>query len=232
MEAMGLAARVGDRPARGRRGGRRGGRRPTRFEAGFGRLSEAARRRLVIENDDRTYSLADVLPLARRLGVPVVWDILHHHCHDPEGIPDREALELALATWPRRCAPEDPLLLSAPRHDRAQEEGGSPGRAQAGAARPAQPRRPGRSAGLRGVPAQHRRRPGVRHDAGGQGQGPGRAAAARPARGAATSMLDAAGWIDERLAEAGLRRTGEVEEHGSGRGRRCCARRPTAGTSG
>ena len=64
------------------------------------RLSEPARRRLVIENDDRTYGLADVLDVSRRTGVRVVWDILHHHCHDPEGIPDREALELALGTWP------------------------------------------------------------------------------------------------------------------------------------
>lgn len=86
-----------------------------RFEAGFERLSEPARRRLVIENDDRTYSLADVLPLARRLGVPVVWDILHHHCHDPHGIGDREALELALATWPDGVRPK--IHFSSPRLD-------------------------------------------------------------------------------------------------------------------
>ena len=30
----------------------------------------------------------------------MVWDILHHHCNDRTGVPDREALELALATWP------------------------------------------------------------------------------------------------------------------------------------
>jgi UV DNA damage endonuclease len=70
-----------------------------RFEAGFELLSERARRRLVIENDDRTYALCDVLRLAERIGRPVVWDILHHHCNDPERIPDREALQRALATW-------------------------------------------------------------------------------------------------------------------------------------
>jgi UV DNA damage endonuclease len=70
-----------------------------RFEAGYARLSDAARARLVIENDDRTFSLSDVLSLHERLGTRVVWDILHHHCHDPDGIPDREALDLALATW-------------------------------------------------------------------------------------------------------------------------------------
>jgi UV DNA damage endonuclease len=77
-----------------------------RFERGFEQLSEAARARLVIENDDRAFALRDVLPLARRIGRPVVWDILHHHCHDPERIPDREALELAMATWPAGVRPK------------------------------------------------------------------------------------------------------------------------------
>ena len=77
-----------------------------RFMAGFDQLSERARARLVVENDDRSYGLVDVIDLHRRTGVPVVWDILHHHCHDPEGIPDREALELALATWPDGVTPK------------------------------------------------------------------------------------------------------------------------------
>src|SRR3954453_21953270 len=77
-----------------------------RFEAGFARLGEAARRRLVIENDDRTFALCDVLELAKRIGRPVVWDILHHHCNDPERIGDREALEVALATWPDGVRPK------------------------------------------------------------------------------------------------------------------------------
>jgi UV DNA damage endonuclease len=77
-----------------------------RFMAGFERLSERAQKRLVIENDDRTYALAQVLDLHRRTGAPVVWDILHHHCNDPDGVPDREALELALATWPDGVTPK------------------------------------------------------------------------------------------------------------------------------
>jgi UV DNA damage endonuclease len=77
-----------------------------RFCAGFELLSDAARERLVVENDDRTFSLRDVLALAGRIGRPVVWDILHHHCHDPDRIPDREALELALATWPDGVTPK------------------------------------------------------------------------------------------------------------------------------
>jgi UV DNA damage endonuclease len=77
-----------------------------RFERGFALLSDAARARLVIENDDRTYALCDVLRLSERIGRPVAWDILHHHCNDPERIPDREALERALATWPEGVTPK------------------------------------------------------------------------------------------------------------------------------
>ncbi len=77
-----------------------------RFLAGFERLSERARARLVIENDDRTYALGHVLALHERTGLRVVWDILHHHCNDPDGIPDREALEAALATWPAGVTPK------------------------------------------------------------------------------------------------------------------------------
>ena len=77
-----------------------------RFERGFALLSDAARERLVVENDDRTFSLTDVLGLSERIGRPVVWDILHHHCNDPDRIPDAEALRLALDTWPADVAPK------------------------------------------------------------------------------------------------------------------------------
>jgi UV DNA damage endonuclease len=77
-----------------------------RFERGFETLSDAARARLVIENDDRTFALGHVLRLSERIGRPVVWDVLHHHCNDPAQIPDREALELALATWPAGVTPK------------------------------------------------------------------------------------------------------------------------------
>jgi UV DNA damage endonuclease len=77
-----------------------------RFERGFSMLSDAAKRRIVVENDDRTFALGDVLRLSERIGRPVVWDILHHHCNDPDRIPDREALEAALATWPEGVQPK------------------------------------------------------------------------------------------------------------------------------
>jgi len=89
-------------------GGRAGGTSAAqdRFEDGLARAGDAARRRLVIENDDRTFGLTDVLALHGRTGLPVVWDILHHHCHDPEGLTDRDALTAALGTWPPGVVPK------------------------------------------------------------------------------------------------------------------------------
>jgi UV DNA damage endonuclease len=77
-----------------------------RFERGFELLSPAARARLAVENDDRSFGLGDVLRLSERIARPVVWDVLHHRCHDPDAIPAREALGLALATWPSGVVPK------------------------------------------------------------------------------------------------------------------------------
>ncbi len=86
-----------------------------RFARGFDALSERARARLVIENDDRVFGIAAVEPLARRLGVPVVFDPHHHRCHDPDRIPDADALALALDTWPEGVTPK--THFSSPRLD-------------------------------------------------------------------------------------------------------------------
>jgi UV DNA damage endonuclease len=86
-----------------------------RFEHGLEQLSEAARTRLVVENDDRAFGVADVLELARRTGLRVVFDVLHHHCHDPAGMPEAEALAAALATWPPDVVPK--VHFSSPRLD-------------------------------------------------------------------------------------------------------------------
>jgi UV DNA damage endonuclease len=98
-------------------GGAAGGRAAAadRFLAGFDVLGERARARLVLENDDRLFGVGDALALAQRAGVPLVFDVHHHHCHDPDGIDDRQALELALATWPAGVTPK--VHYSSPRLD-------------------------------------------------------------------------------------------------------------------
>jgi UV DNA damage endonuclease len=71
-----------------------------RFLRGHEALSARARARLVVENDDRVFGLVDVLEVARRAELRVVWDVLHHRCNDPARLPNSAALALALDTWP------------------------------------------------------------------------------------------------------------------------------------
>jgi UV DNA damage endonuclease len=80
-----------------------------RFAENVGRLSEAARSRLTVENDDRTYAPSELLGLAETCGIPLVYDVHHHRCN-PDGLSVEAATELALATWNR-----EPLLhISSP----------------------------------------------------------------------------------------------------------------------
>src|SRR5688572_18921810 len=86
-----------------------------RFLEGLELLSERARARLVVENDDRSFGIGDVVGLARRTGLRVVFDVLHHHCNDPDGMSDRDALAAALGTWPAGVTPK--IHYSSPRLD-------------------------------------------------------------------------------------------------------------------
>ena len=86
-----------------------------RFLTGLELLSERARARLVIENDDRSFGTTDVVELARRAGLRVVWDALHHRCNNPDGLPDADALAAALGTWPEGVTPK--IHYSSPRLD-------------------------------------------------------------------------------------------------------------------
>lgn len=82
-----------------------------RLAASLKRLSRRARSRLALENDDRTYSPADLLPFCREHGLPFVYDVHHHRCL-PDGLQVEEATRQALATWGGR----EPLFhLSSPR---------------------------------------------------------------------------------------------------------------------
>ena len=76
-------------------------------------LPEGVRKRLVLENGDLRFSLGDVLWIHRRTGMPVVLDTLHHRCHNPDAIPQLDALKFALATWPEDVRPK--IHVSSPR---------------------------------------------------------------------------------------------------------------------
>ena len=64
------------------------------------RLPEAVRRRLTLENDDRSYSPQDLLPVCEKLNIPMVYDVHHHRCLK-DGIGVEKATEQAIKTWAR-----------------------------------------------------------------------------------------------------------------------------------
>lgn len=71
-----------------------------RFAAAASQLPARVRRRLAVENDDRLFDAAEVLSLATRIGVPVVFDWLHHQAN-PCRAPLAEVLPAIFATWTR-----------------------------------------------------------------------------------------------------------------------------------
>ncbi|KAI9355173.1 hypothetical protein BD770DRAFT_324075 [Pilaira anomala] len=58
-----------------------------RFEEEYVKLPENIKRRLVLENDELGYSVSDLLPLCKKLGIPLVLDWHHHHLN-PGNITD------------------------------------------------------------------------------------------------------------------------------------------------
>lgn len=77
-----------------------------RFAARYEQLPEYARRRIVIEPDEHSFDLPELLRLHQATGAPIVLDMLHHQINNPSRIPLGEALGLALATWPRGMRPK------------------------------------------------------------------------------------------------------------------------------
>ena len=83
------------------------------FERTLPRLSDEVRSRLVLENDDTTFTLAEVVGLAERTGLAVVVDLFHHVLNPGTGPAhpsgetwDADLLDLlgrAMATWGARA---------------------------------------------------------------------------------------------------------------------------------
>lgn len=67
-----------------------------RFARAWMGLDVSARRRIVIENDERLFNIEEVLNIGLRLGIPVVFDALHHRLNLPPG-------NTTDGEWIRRC---------------------------------------------------------------------------------------------------------------------------------
>jgi len=74
------------------------------------KLPADLRSRLTLENDDRTFTPADLLPVCRATGTPLVYDVHHHRCN-PDGQSIEAVTDAARTTWNR-----EPLFhLSSPK---------------------------------------------------------------------------------------------------------------------
>ncbi|NLB51880.1 MAG: UV DNA damage repair endonuclease UvsE [Syntrophomonadaceae bacterium] len=75
-----------------------------RFIFHYEQLSERVKKRLVIENDDRSYNIADLLAISRAVNAPVIFDNLHHWINPADHeTPEMDWIDECALTW----KPED-----------------------------------------------------------------------------------------------------------------------------
>lgn len=77
-----------------------------RFVERYLALPAPTRRRLALEHDDARFSVSDIAWIHERTGIPLVYDHLHHRCHNPERLETLQALRLCLNTWPQGVTPK------------------------------------------------------------------------------------------------------------------------------
>ena len=69
-------------------------------------LPAAVRSRLVLENDEISWSVPEIVAIHRRTGVPLVFDILHHRVNNPAAEDPAVACRRCLDTWPPGQTPK------------------------------------------------------------------------------------------------------------------------------
>ncbi|MGV8162254.1 MAG: UV DNA damage repair endonuclease UvsE [Candidatus Nanoarchaeia archaeon] len=72
-----------------------------RFIKNYKKLPLRVKARLIIENDDKSYSLKDCLEIHKKTKVPIIFDAFHHEClNNGEILSD--AVKLAEKTWKKK----------------------------------------------------------------------------------------------------------------------------------
>lgn len=71
-----------------------------RFIENYKKLDEKIKYRLVIENDDKSYNIEDVLNISSKINIPVIFDNLHHNLNNNSfNINENKWIELSCKTW-------------------------------------------------------------------------------------------------------------------------------------
>ncbi len=68
-----------------------------RFKMNYMDLSDEIKLRLVLENDDKSYNIGDLIKIGKELNAPIVFDNLHHRINPPD---DKKMEE----TWIKECS--------------------------------------------------------------------------------------------------------------------------------
>ncbi len=72
-----------------------------RFVDNYQKLSNFIKNRLVVENDDKSYSASDCLAIYKKIKIPIVFDTLHHEClNNQEKL--RDIFEKIIKTWKKK----------------------------------------------------------------------------------------------------------------------------------
>lgn len=71
-----------------------------RLEREIDKLPNSLLSKLTLENDDRSFTPQDLLPLCLRTKVPLIYDVHHHRCL-PDELSIEEATDQAVKTWNR-----------------------------------------------------------------------------------------------------------------------------------
>ncbi|MFK7691448.1 UV DNA damage repair endonuclease UvsE [Paenibacillus sp. HJGM_3] len=88
-----------------------------RFIANFERLDPRIKERLTLENDDKTFTVAETLDVCERIGVPMVLD-LHHHAVNSGGMElDQPLWERIAYTWVGQRVPPK-IHMSSPKSEK------------------------------------------------------------------------------------------------------------------
>ena len=75
-----------------------------RFVTTFHQLPESVRQRIILENDDKLYSIEDVLEISHEIHIPAVFDVLHHTLCLLYTSWDWAAKQIRMIRWKRRCS--------------------------------------------------------------------------------------------------------------------------------
>ncbi|MBG9981912.1 UV DNA damage repair endonuclease UvsE [Aerococcaceae bacterium DSM 111020] len=76
------------------------------FKDNFQQLDPNIKKRLVIENDDKAYTIEEVLSIGSQMKIPVVYDNLHNQVNPADSSSDAYLIQMCQSTWTKEDGPQ------------------------------------------------------------------------------------------------------------------------------